>query len=163
MAESPLHELDAWLPFAEALRRTAPDGTAETVFTGTLSPSSWGGSTLDDGDHEARWADRSRESRDLLHDAVGPLLALTGGREHGVRVAVTAAGDVRVRIVDIPVDASFSMSGGLGSCSRRRARHSATTTSRSATAAPGAARSGRRAGTASLRRTADAPRAAGES
>ncbi|HMR12459.1 MAG TPA: SMI1/KNR4 family protein [Arachnia sp.] len=115
MAESPLHELDAWLPFAEALRRTAPDGTAETVFTGTLSPSSWGGSTLDDGDHEARWADRSRESRDLLHDAVGPLLALTGGREHGARVAVTATGDVRVRIVDIPVDASFSMSGGLGS------------------------------------------------
>ena len=109
-----LQNVDAWLPFADALRRTAPAGTGETVFDGTIGRSSWGGRTLDDGDAVRRHADRSKESRDLLRDAVQPLMRAVD-RTVGVRLRVAAGGDVGVRLVEVPQQVEFAMSSGLKS------------------------------------------------
>lgn len=112
MAESPLRIFDTWSPFLDALRDTAPEGTHETVFEGTVFPMSWGGATFDDGDTNRR-SDAGWESRDRLSAAVEPVQGLVGGRGCAVRARVTRSGDREVRLVEIPDGVTFGMGNEL--------------------------------------------------
>lgn len=110
MAESPLHSVDTWSPFLDAMRSTAPEGTHETVFEGTVFSRSWGGLTLDDGDYQRR-SEAGWEARDLLSKAIEPVMGLVGDRGCAVRARVTRSGDGEILLIEVPDGVSL----GLGS------------------------------------------------
>jgi cell wall assembly regulator SMI1 len=66
-----LTDWQTWEPFVEALRRSAPPGTAVSEFVGTVGRGAWQGTYLDDGDADAR----RDHYRKLAREA-----ARTGGR-----------------------------------------------------------------------------------
>ncbi|WP_454860667.1 SMI1/KNR4 family protein [Promicromonospora soli] len=49
-----LTDWQSWEPFVEALRRSAPPGTAVSEFVGTVGRGAWQGTYLDDGDADVR-------------------------------------------------------------------------------------------------------------
>ena len=111
MTDSPLHHIDTWLPFATALRETAPEGTRETSFRGSISRGSWSGSILDDGDGELRYANMSYASDDIVHDAIAPLMSLIEDRTVAVELTSTADGAVSVQVTEPSRQIELSIAG----------------------------------------------------
>jgi cell wall assembly regulator SMI1 len=109
-----LTDWQTWEPFVDALRRSAPPGTEESEFVGTVGRGAWQGTYLDDGDADvrrdhyrklAREAARSgdRGPKADLDDALRALAELTPDAEQLVRVV--AAGrpeDDAVELVALP-------------------------------------------------------------
>jgi cell wall assembly regulator SMI1 len=96
-----LTDWPSWEPFVEALRQTAPPGTAVSEFVGTVGRGGWQGTYLDDGDADirrahfrtlAREAARTggRGPRADLDDALRALAELSPDVEQPVRVVAGA-------------------------------------------------------------------------
>lgn len=109
-----LTDWQTWEPFVDALRRSAPPGTEESEFVGTVGRGAWQGTYLDDGDADvrrdhyrklAREAARTgdRGPRADLDDALRALAELTPDAEQLVRVVAAGRPDGdAVELVALP-------------------------------------------------------------
>jgi cell wall assembly regulator SMI1 len=111
MISSALRQPETWRPLVTALRQSAPAGTREIEFRGTVFHGSMGGSVVYDGDPSIRAVDLDRGERPI--DTLRPIRDLVAVEGIAVRVFAPAEGEARVSIVPGGQPVSFGMGAEL--------------------------------------------------